>query len=418
VCEHILIVGSDRHLAGDLRGIKPGTRTSVLCRLEFAPRIAHMEEHTRIILLQRGAPESEWIAHASAVNAVDPITRLASFEDRDQRCAALIGDYLGLATHAAEVVDNFNNKLRMRATLAAAGVDDTAATTVLSAADLAAFASDYGMPIVAKPVFGEASEGVTVVRSADGFERAYQRASAAAESLGTAGVMAEQFHEGLQFSVEAFSEEYEHVVLATVRKFSDPDSLVEVGHATPAALDGMGREKISSWASSVLSTLGARFGPSHTELILSPSGPRVIESHLRMAGDDVPELIADTTGVNLANHVARQTMGLSVIEDIRQSLAMPGPNGGAAIWFAATTVAGRLIGVDGTSEARAVTGVRQLLQGVLTGEDCFPLRSSNDRLASARSVGDNAEEALTSARTAIAKLKFRIQVKSAIDAVF
>jgi hypothetical protein len=60
-------------------------------------------------------------------------------------------------------------------------------------------------------------------------DAASARAGGTLGGLPHAGVLVEQFHEGPQFSVEAFSECGEHQVVAITRKFSDPVTFVELG---------------------------------------------------------------------------------------------------------------------------------------------------------------------------------------------
>ena len=64
--EHVLVVGSGRDLPARVRRARPGTETSVICRLEFVAKLRELTEHTRVIAVRDDAPDEEWVALAIA----------------------------------------------------------------------------------------------------------------------------------------------------------------------------------------------------------------------------------------------------------------------------------------------------------------------------------------------------------------
>ena len=58
-------------------------------------------------------------------------------------------------------------------------------------------------------------------------------------------------------------------------------------------------------------------GPTHTEIVLTESGPRLIETHLRFGGDSIWDLVTDATGVDLVKNQWRQMIGEKVLPGIR-----------------------------------------------------------------------------------------------------
>jgi hypothetical protein len=119
-------------------------------------------------------------------------------------------------------------------------------------------------------------------------------------------VLAERFHEGPQYSVEAFSQAAEHAVVAITRKYSDRESMVELGHVLPAPLNDDTQATIRDYVVRMLDALGVEFGPTNTEIVLAADGPRIIETHLRVGGDDIFDLVKDATGVDLVDLQVRQ----------------------------------------------------------------------------------------------------------------
>ncbi len=410
--EHVLIVGTGRDFPARFRQARPGVQTSVLVRLESLGKVRDPAANARVIAVRAGAPEREWVTLASAAHAAHPFTRIATVGENEQdRCAA-IGAALGLYTHSARTVELAHDKLRMRERLRAVGVEDTPHARAGDAAQIRAFLRAHGGPIVVKPITGAASAGVSVIHAEAQATAAWQRASGEHERIASPGVIVERFHPGEQYSVEAFSEAGEHVVVAITRKFSDPVSLVELGHVTPAPLPDEDRARIQAHTVRVLEALGVEFGPTHTEIALGPDGPRLIETHVRFGGDDIPELALDATGVDMADCLVRQTLGEKVLPGIRALLADGGERGASAIWFAAAPAAGVLQAVSGEDEARAVAGVTSAQVLAKPGAVLAGLDSSDARLAAVRAVGEDPEQALAAAREGVRRLEFLVRASA------
>jgi len=408
--EHILVVGSGRELPGLLRQTGAGVATSVICRLEFLAKLRDVTGHHRVVAVRQDAPDAEWIALAAAVHALHPITRIATFGERDQDRAAAIGAALRVPTHDPSTVRWVHDKAAMRARLAEVGVDDTPAARVAGPAELAAFVAAHGTPCVVKPVRGAGSAGVAVVRHPTEVPAAFARAAGSFDGIPDAGVLVERFHEGPQYSVEAFSEGGEHVIVAVTRKFSDAVSLVELGHVVPADLAPDQYKAVSELVGQVLDGLGIRFGPTHTELVLTGPGPRLIETHVRMGGDEIPALVHDATGVDLTDHVVRQSAGQSVLTELRRQVADGWTGRYEAIWYASAPAHGTLVEIHGTEQAALADGVRAVRPLVAPGAALGELGSSDHRVAFARAGGDSADAAVDAARTAVGRLGYLISV--------
>jgi biotin carboxylase len=410
--EHVLVVGSGRDLPARVRRAQPGTETSVICRLEFLAKLREVTEHTRVIAVRHDAPDEEWVALARAAHQLHPFTRIATFGETDQdRCAA-IGEALGIATHSPRTVELVHDKAAMRVRLRETGIDTTASAIVADLDALSAFVGEHGFPCVVKPVAGSGSAGVAVVRQVSELVSAFERASTRFDDLPDAGVLVEQFHEGPQFSVEAISELGEHQVVSTTRKFSDPISFVELGHVAPADLTAEQQANVHEYVDRVLAALGVEFGATHTEIVLTSAGPRVIETHVRMGGDEIPALTFDATGVDLAEYVVKQVVGEKVLPDIRAVLAEDRPARSSAIWFVAPPVAGVLADVGGLDEARNVKGVTEVQLLVEPGSTIGALQSSDSRVAYVRAGAEAADMAVSAARKAASHLEFQLRVRA------
>jgi biotin carboxylase len=408
--EHVLIVGPGRDFPARIRALRPGTPTTVICQLDYIGKVRAPGENARVVGVRGDAPDQEWIDLAAAVHARHPFTRIGTFGERDQDHYAVIAEALGLSAHSPATVSLVHDKEAMRNRLREAGVDATASTRAADLGELRAFVAEHGLPCVVKPVSSSGSAGVTKVTHDSELAEAFDRAGGSYLGLRNTGVLVEEFLDGPQYSVEAFSELGEHEMVTITRKYSDPDTFVELGHVSPAPLAPEVREQVHTYVAGVLDALGIEFGPTHTEVVLGARGPRLIETHVRMGGDQIPALTLDVTGVDVDDCTARQTLGEKVLPDIRATLAEDRPARCSAIWFAALDARGVVDGVSGLDEARAVPGVTEVTVGARPGAQVDGLRTSESRVACARALADTAEEAVTAAREAVERLSFRLQV--------
>jgi biotin carboxylase len=367
---------------------------------------------TRVLALPARAGLDEWVGIARALHAVHPVTRIALFGEQDCDRAAAVGAALGVATHSPRTVGWVQDKHAMRARLRAAGLEDTPAALVTDRARLHAFAAEHGLPLVVKPNGGVASVGVSVARTPADLDACFAKAVAEHGAFSSPGVLAERFFEGRQFSIEGFSEDGEHVFVAIARKYSDPVTFSELGHVLPAPLSPAEEKVIQHYAGEILDALGVRFGPTHTEFVLTPEGPRIIETHLRLSSDTGP-LVPGTTGVDLVESQIRQTMGEKVLPGIRRTLEdSAATRRFGAVWYANTGLSGHLVKIVGIEESGPDPEVA-VTSHVQPGARLDGLRDNYSRLAEARAFAPDPEQALAMARDAIGKLRIVVHAPPA-----
>jgi biotin carboxylase len=414
--KHVMIFGSGNgDLPSRMRALEDGISTTLVCRLDHLSRLVEPDQHARLLVLSAEAGLDECVGLARAVHAVHPVTHIATLGEHDQDRAAAVGEALGVPTHSQRTVQLAHRKDEMRIRLAEAGLDDTPAQLLRDLDSLREFARRHGFPLVVKPVGGLASFGVTVVRGDHELQPAFVRAQVASDHgwHRSLGVLAEGYLDGPEYSVEAISEASEHVVLAITAKYADPATRVELGHVVPARLADDIRERIRQLVLRVLDALGVEFGATHTEVVLTVAGPKVIETHVRMGGDEIWELVHGATGVDLIDCQLRQSIGDKVLPHVRDVLAASRPPRAEAIWFATPPPVGELVEVIGAEDAGdAVISVTATPGTVFTG-----LVSSYSRPASARCGAETAAEAVRLAQEKIAGLSFVTRVPALAAAI-
>ncbi|MGC5402049.1 ATP-grasp domain-containing protein [Streptomyces sp. DT20] len=408
--QHLLIVSGGRDLPDRARGAWPGLRTTVICRPEVVPRLRSREKIQRLIVLREDAPVEEWVAAARFVHAVDPVDRLTNFTEKDTEKTAAIGLDLGLDWHSAETVRAVADKYAMRRVLAEAGVGQVVAETVHDVEGVLKVAERTGYPLICKPVRGVASKGVTRIDGPADIPRALEWGAEGAGDLDAPDLLVEQFLSGDEYSVECVSEDGEHLAVGVTRKISEHDHFVEVGHVVPAPLPDADDQRIRTTVTDMLTALGVRRGVTHTEVIVAADAVHIVETHLRPAGDEIPELWARVSGVDLIDVVARQAVGLKVLDGLRATLAAPhdGP-GAAAIWYACPDAVGEIVEVAGEEEARALEGVVDVEVLREPGKRLKGVTGSFARGAHVCAVGTSQDEALRRAQEGVRKLSFTVR---------
>ncbi|MER7518609.1 ATP-grasp domain-containing protein [Streptomyces sp. NPDC126499] len=394
---HILVIGGGREIPGRLR--EAGARTSFICRLEVLPSIREVERTAGVHGLAHTAPVEAWTELAVLLHARDPFTAVASFSELDQDKAAHVAQALGLTWHTPETVTLVHDKLAMRQRLREAGVDATRNAPVASGDDVVAFGDAYGWPVVVKPVQGTASSGVTVV---DGPEQAAEAWSwaAAADWADSPDVLVEEYLTGAEYTVEMFSDDGVHELVAMTAKHSLPTHCVEVGHVVPAGLTPQDEARVRAFVGDMLDAIGVRRGGTHTEIKLAEDGQlRVVETHLRPPGDDTPDLVQDALGVDMIALLVDQTLGRPALARLRSGEAFDGTGAGAAaIWYALPSFPGRITAITGLDKARAVEHVVAAASVAETGAVITEVRDSWCRLASVRAKAATVDSALAAAR--------------------
>lgn len=406
--EHILVFGLGFEIPARLRAVGEASGrkvvTSVMCLPEHLPKINDADRHARILVLDPEASDDEWVALAQAVDAMDAVTRVGTFYDDCRRQATVVAEALGLPTYAPDLVALVEDKHATRERLAKSGLEETPSAVVDSTEAVLAFAREHGYPCVVKPTTGTASKGVSIIHGPAESTPAFERAAGAARWQ---QVVVEEFLQGPQYSVEAFSEEGEHVVVAITQKYSDPVSLVELGHVMPAPLPPEEEETLVAHVVGALDALGIGHGPTHTEVILTDHGPRIVETHLRTGGDELWNMVTDATGVDLIEAQLRQVLGEKVLKGVRATLDDPNRRRSCeAVWFAGAPTGGTLVEVSGADTERPGVTLETLRSA---GTRLSGLEHSDSRLAQARAHADTAEEAMALAKEAIDSLSIVVK---------
>ena len=317
-------------------------------------------------------------------HAQDPFIAVLSLTEDGLEPAALVSERLELPGTPAETVRLLRHKDLMRARLADAGLSPVEYAVVDSLAALEAASAEFARPVIVKPVDGAGSAAVTIVAEPGEAATAW----AAIVATGHDRAMVEELLEGREVSVESFSSEGQHLVVAITDKLVGPKS-IELGHSVPAIVPD--EAEIVAVVTAFLDAMGLADGPAHTEVMLTDRGPRVIEGHNRVGGDRIRVLVDHVYGLDLTQLAVLVPCGL-----VDAPRARPEPRGGCAVRYV-TATPGRVDAVNLPDQTEVDGFAVSLGVDVSVGGTVNHLRSSYDRvawvLADGRDAADAAERA-------------------------
>lgn len=162
-----------------------------------------------------------------------------------------------------------------------------------------------GYPCVVKPRAGAHGEGVRLLHDEAG-ARAAARLYPEITDL-----LIEEYLEGPELSVETLSRGGRHRILGWTRRLTVPGPrLAATGHDLPVALEPATAAAVRTLVRGVLDLAGHRDGPSHTEVICTPHGPRLVEAHARPGGEDLARLLRAAHGTDVLGLALAAGLGL------------------------------------------------------------------------------------------------------------
>ncbi|MFI6535225.1 siderophore biosynthesis protein [Nonomuraea sp. NPDC050547] len=303
---------------------------------------------------------------------IDAVSRLgrpdALFSNSDhlQTETALAAAYFGLPGKDWRACLSAKNKYLMRAKLAEAGVEEVFSIQ-LGPDDAVPGGLPY--PLVVKPREGVASEDVMLV------EKDLEKAVAAVRRARPgAYVVAEEYLEGPLRTLETLGDAAGTRVLGGYATRLGP-----LPHFVEERLD-WAPDGPHEHVLAALAALGAGFGACHTEYVLTPAGPRIVEVNYRVIGDHCDFLLGDILGVPLFEWILRAHLGE------RLPATPPAPGYGTAVSLVADR-SGTITEAPGAEE-RSQDGVRLWHRPLrAAGERITRTHTNRDYLGVIRAVG-------------------------------
>ena len=293
------------------------------------------------------------------------------------------------------------SKLRQRERFREAGVPQPEWELCRDAEEAAAAAARIGFPCVLKAPDRQGQRGLGLVRSGDDVEAA---AAEALEASRSSVCLVEEYAPGRELTVNAFVLDGRFVPLTvTDRDVADPPAFgVALAHVWPSALDHEEVGAAIGAAAAAAAAAGVARGPTYTQILATPAGPRVVELAGRLGGGHDAELCAATLGVDLNGLALAAALG----EEIPDDAVTPRPRAGGGCTRFLVAPPGVVRAVTGVEDARALDGVESVYVYREPGAMVGALRRGSDRAGAVVATGATREEALERAAAAAAEIRF------------
>ncbi len=165
------------------------------------------------------------------------------------------------------------------------------------------------LPFIVKPIDMAGSRGINLVKNIEQQTVLIKNSISASDG---GNVIVEEYMVGPEISVEMVVVNNQPTVLQITDKItSGAPHFVELGHVQPAVLSEETRKSIVNVAKLAVCAIGLKNAIVHAEMIITESGPKMVELGARMGGDGIQQqLIKLSTGIDLPDFAIDLALGL------------------------------------------------------------------------------------------------------------
>jgi biotin carboxylase len=298
---HLLVVATGMRLFREyiLRSIAPQYRIHMFLHAEPTWEKEYIEAWT---VLESTLDAEVLVAAAQKLHADQPIDGVLCWDEARILPTAHIAEALGLPGGDVAMVNRCRDKHLTRTALAERGVPQPESILVDTVDDALAAAEKVGYPAILKPRAMAASLGVVKVNSADelkaNWEFAHDTTVPEAPHYDVK-VLVEEFADGYEISIDSAIFQGQVTPFCLARKeIGYPPYAEEVGHFVDAADPLLADQELMQVLVDAHAAVGFSDGITHTEIMITAAGPKVIEINARIGGDMIPYLGLQATGAD------------------------------------------------------------------------------------------------------------------------
>ena len=341
------------------------------------------------------------IIEAAQRHQIDGIMTLAT--DMPMRSVAAVADQMGLVGIDEETALKATNKAEMRKALQEANIPIPKFFIVSNEEEYKEAVEKFDIPFIVKPADCSGSRGIFEVIDITNKElvkKAYEYCKPYSK---VGDVVVEEYMKGPEVSVETLTiNGVSHVIQITDKLTTGAPHYVEMGHSQPTKHSEEVAIRIAEVAKAANKAIGIKNGPSHTEIIITSQGPKIVELGARLGGDNITtHLVPLSTGINMVEACIKIALG--EVPDIKRKW-----NKGAAIRYFKQH-AGTVKNIDGIDKAKRIAGIQQIsiVHGV--GEKVTEIESSGSRMGFVIAQSDNRETAIDACNKALGEILIEIE---------
>ncbi len=390
--KHVLMVGGRDHTINKFK--KLGIHFSVIQKPDLVTDEQIQSSQKLIVMDYKKA--SEVVKIAKVLHELDPFDAIISFAEYGMLPAAMCSKELGLPSNNIFPIESTRDKLKTRMLLEEAKLGTVRFKHCSNINDVRDFFIEVNFdPIIIKPSASAGSRGVSFISQSDEIEKAWKWT----EDAGLFPIIAEEYIEGDEYSVETLSLDGQHeIAMITEKVTTSYPNFIETGHQVPARLDPITKCKITQLVTAFLDLIQQKTGPTHTEIKLSKQGPKIIESQTRMGGDQIWEMTEMVSGIDQMSETICHLLQLPMPPRAPQAKAV------SIRFFTYENI--KIQQINNLETAKKLPGVVRIHCKAKSGDDVGSLKSSDSRQGYVLAAGDTVEDAIIHAERAIQAVQF------------
>lgn len=341
------------------------------------------------------------VLKAAKEEKIDGIMTLAS--DMPMRTVAVVAKEMGLVGIDENTALKATNKAVMRQCLLENNVPIPTFYKVSNEQEYKQAVKQFKTKFIVKPADNSGSRGIFLIENLDNekiIEEAYQYSKQFSRN---GDIVVEEYMEGEEVSVETLSVDGVcHVIQITDKLTTGAPHFVEMGHSQPTRHSLEMVQRIREVATMAVNAIGIKNGPSHTEIMVTKDGPKIVELGARLGGDCITtHLVPLSTGVNMVENCILIALGET------PDLTVKFEKGSAIRYI--PSYEGVLKEVANVEEARNVIGVQEISFVKEIGDTLTNIESSTSRIGFVVAQADTAERAVNACYKALDKMKIVIE---------
>jgi biotin carboxylase/2-polyprenyl-3-methyl-5-hydroxy-6-metoxy-1,4-benzoquinol methylase len=320
---------------------------------------------------------------------------------------AIAGKELGTPAISPVAASLTVDKIAMKERLRECDVAVPDFFAVCSGTEVRQIVEGFGSKMVIKPNDNCGARGVMQLHPGDDYDAAFNYAKVNTKKDGK--VILEKFIKGVQISIEGLA--YGNVTVTSFadRNYEHIDHLspyiIENGATMPTELSAEKKDAVIQEFIKGVKALGIDNSVAKGDMVMGKDGPVVIEIAGRISGGKfATKMVPESTGVNLLEAAISLAVGKS--PEIKK--LKPLFERGVAVRYMFPPK-GILVSIDGVEEARAMSGILELVTVANPDEEVGLISCHADRGGWVVAVGKTRTEAVRNAEKAIKTVVFNVR---------
>ncbi len=345
--------------------------------------------------------DTERILEVAKKYGINGIMTLAT--DMPMRSVAVVCKYMNLAGIDEDTAFKATNKYAMRMALKEQSVPIPAFYKASNYKEFIESVNKFNSSFVVKPADNSGSKGVCLVEAGASKEKLLEIYEYSHGFSRNGDIIIEEYMKGPEVSVETISYNGKcNIIQITDKLTTGAPYFVEMGHSQPSCLDDNTLKEIEKITVEANKAVGIEVGPSHTEIIVTKEGPKIVELGARLGGDNITtHLVPLSTGVNMVNACIK--IALNEEPDIVSKYKM----GSAIRYFKQKT--GLIKSIEGLDEANKIVGIKQISVVHGKGDKLSEINCSGSRMGFVIAQADTANKAIDACEMALNKINVVIE---------